>query len=280
MVHYTEDISRKVNESLNVINKHTDYKPKIAIILGTGLNDLASIIDIETEIPYEEIPHFSKSFVEFHQSKLIFGKISGKKVVAMQGRYHYYEGRSMQEITHPVRVMKALGVEALIISNAAGSMNPEIKNADIALIEDHINLLGQNPLIGLSSDDLGKRFTDMTEPYKHKFINEFQKIAVENNIKIHKAVYVAMTGPSLETRAEYKFLRIIGADVVGMSTVPECIMANHLNMDVVGITIVTDECYPETLKPISIKEVLANGKRAEPKLTLLIQKFIENFDLI
>jgi purine-nucleoside phosphorylase len=277
MVQYTEDITRKVKESLNVIKKHTDSEPKIAIILGTGLNDLANFIEIETEIPYEEIPHFSKSFVEFHQSKLIFGKISGKQVVAMQGRYHYYEGRSMQEITHPVRVMKQLGAETLIISNAAGSMNPEIKNADIVLIEDHINLLGQNPLIGLSSDDLGPRFTDMSEPYHHKYIKEFQNIAEENNIKIHKAVYVAMTGPSLETRAEYRFLRLIGADVVGMSTVPECIMANHLNIKVVGITIVTDECDPETLKPINITEILANGKAAEPKLTLLIQKFIEKY---
>jgi purine-nucleoside phosphorylase len=277
MVQYTEDITRQVNESLGVIRNHTDRKPEIAIILGTGLNDLAKNIEIENAIPYEEIPHFSKSFVEFHQSRLLFGKISGKNIVAMQGRYHYYEGRSMQEITHPVRVMKALGAKLLIISNAAGSMNPDIKNSEIALIEDHINLLGQNPLIGLSSDDLGPRFTDMSEPYKQKLINEFIKIAEDNNIKIHKVVYVAMTGPSLETRAEYKFLRMIGADVVGMSTVPECIMANHLGMDVVGISIVTDECNPDDLKPISIKEVLENAEKAEPKLTLLIKKFIEKY---
>jgi purine-nucleoside phosphorylase len=277
MVQYTEDITRQVNESLGVIRNHTDRKQEIAIILGTGLNDLAKNIEIENAIPYEEIPHFSKSFVEFHQSRLLFGKISGKNIVAMQGRYHYYEGRSMQEITHPVRVMKALGAKLLIISNAAGSMNPDIKNSEIALIEDHINLLGQNPLIGLSSDDLGPRFTDMSEPYKQKLINEFIKIAEDNNIKIHKVVYVAMTGPSLETRAEYKFLRMIGADVVGMSTVPECIMANHLGMDVVGISIVTDECNPDDLKPISIKEVLENAEKAEPKLTLLIKKFIEKY---
>lgn len=274
MVNYTEDISRQIKESLRVIKKHTTLEPEIGIILGTGLNDLAKKIEIESEIPYEEIPHFSRSLIEFHESKLIFGKIKNKDIVAMQGRYHYYEGWSMQQITHPIRVLKDIGVNTLIISNAAGSMNNIIRNSDIMLIEDHINLIGDNPLRGLSSDDLGPRFTDMSEPYKLKFINEFENIAKNNNIKIHKGVYVAMTGPSLETRAEYRFLKIIGADVVGMSTVPECIVANHLGMDVVGLSIVTDECYPEDLKPLILEDVLANAEKAEPKLTLLISEFI------
>lgn len=275
MVNYTEDITRQVKESLRVIKKHTTIEPKIGIILGTGLNDLAKKIKIESEIPYEEIPHFSRSLIEFHKSKLIFGKIADKDIVAMQGRYHYYEGWDMQQITHPIRVLKKIGVDTLIISNAAGSMNNIIRNSDIMIIEDHINLIGDNPLRGLSSDDLGPRFTDMSEPYKLKFINEFENIAKNNNIKIHKGVYVAMTGPSLETRAEYRFLKLIGADAVGMSTVPECIVANHLGMDVVGLSIITDECYPEDLKPLVVEDVLANAEKAEPKLTLLISEFIE-----
>lgn len=264
------------NETLKVIRKRTDKNYKIGIILGTGLGGLVKEIDIEHQIDYSELPHFPLSTVESHHGKLIFGKIGGKDVVVMQGRFHYYEGYSMQQITYPVRVMKLLGVETLLVSNACGGMNPDYRRGDIMIMVDHINLLGDNPLIGKNEEEFGPRFPDMSEPYNFDLINLTLKIAEKNKIKVQKGVYVAVPGPNLETRAEYKFLRNIGADVVGMSTVPENIVANHMGMKVLGISIVTDECFPETLKPVNVQEIIAVAMEAEPKMTLLMKEVIKS----
>lgn len=264
------------NETLKVIRKRTDKDYKIGIILGTGLGGLVKEIDIEYQIDYSELPHFPLSTVESHHGKLIFGKIGGKDVVVMQGRFHYYEGYSMQQITYPVRVMKLLGVETLLVSNACGGMNPNYRRGDIMIMVDHINLLGDNPLIGKNEEEFGPRFPDMSEPYNSDLINLTLKIAEKNKIKVQKGVYVAVPGPNLETRAEYKFLRNIGADVVGMSTVPENIVANHMGMKVLGISIITDECIPETLKPVNVQEIIAVAMEAEPKMTLLMKEVIKS----
>jgi purine-nucleoside phosphorylase len=269
---------KKIKESTVFINNQSDVIPEIGIILGTGLGGLARDIEIDAELQYDKIPNFPISTVEFHQGKLLLGKLSGKSVVAMQGRFHYYEGYSMQEITFPVRVMKYLGIKILLISNACGTVNPLFRKGDIMVIEDHINLLGSNPLIGLNHNSLGPRFPDMSQPYSQKLIFLVEKIALENKIKLQKGVYAAMTGPSLETRAEYRFLRLIGADVVGMSTVPEVIVARHMNVDVLGLSIITDECFPDKLKPIDIEDIIATANNAEPNLTLLLKELIKELD--
>lgn len=264
----------KINETLKVIRERTDKNYEIGIILGTGLGGLVQEIEIEHEIDYSELPHFPLSTVESHHGKLIFGKLANKEVVAMQGRFHYYEGYSMQQITYPVRVMKMLGVNNLLVSNACGGMNPLFKRGDIMLIVDHINLLGDNPLIGPNEDELGPRFPDMSEPYNHGLIQIAENVALRNNIKIQKGVYVAVSGPNLETKAEYRFLRTIGADVVGMSTVPENIVANHMGMKVLGISIITDECFPEALQPVNVEEIIAAAMDAEPKMTTIMKEVI------
>jgi purine-nucleoside phosphorylase len=215
------------------------------------------------------------STVESHKGKLIFGTIGQKKVVAMQGRFHYYEGYSMQQIVYPVRVMKYLGVETLLVSNACGGMNPLFKRGDVMLMVDHINLLGDNPLIGKNYDELGPRFPDMSEPYSLDLIGLAEEIAIENKVKLQKGVYVAVPGPNLETKAEYRFLRGIGADVVGMSTIPEDIAANHMGMKVLGISIITDECFPDALKPVNVEEIIATAMEAEPKMTLIMKEVIK-----
>lgn len=272
----TNVLKENLDDSYSFIRTKTDSKPKIGIILGTGLEDLAKKIESELVIPYTDIPHFPISTVDFHKGQLIFGKLSNKEVVAMQGRFHYYEGYTLNEITFPVRIMKMLGVKILIISNACGSMNPSIKARSIMLIDDHINLLGNNPLIGLNDDTLGPRFVDMSEPYSKRLIGMVEGIASDRKINIQKGVYVAMSGPSLETRAEYKFLRMIGADVVGMSTVPENIVARQLGMEVLGLSVITDECDPMNLKPVDIKEILYNASFAEPDLTTIIIDLIKD----
>lgn len=274
-------------EALSFIRKHTNAKPKIGIILGTGLN-IGDIIEekenigrssypglsIETVIPYEEIPYFPLSTVESHSGKLAFGKMSEKSVVVMQGRFHFYEGYTMQQITFPIRVMKLLGVKTLLISNACGSMNPYFRKGELMLIEDHINLLGMNPLIGAHENDFGPRFPDMSEPYSLNLIKIAEKIGMEKRIKLNKGVYAAMTGPSLETRSEYRFLRMIGADVVGMSTIPENIVARQMDIDVLGISVITDECYPDALKPANIDDIIETAKSAEPQLTILLKEIV------
>ncbi|NUN10394.1 MAG: purine-nucleoside phosphorylase [Ignavibacteriaceae bacterium] len=270
-----KSLKERLEETLYVIKKHTGDTYPVGIILGTGLGGLVKEIDIKHEIDYAELPHFPLSTVESHHGKLIFGELGGKKVVVMQGRFHYYEGYSMQQITYPVRLMKKLGVETLLVSNACGGMNPLYRLGDIMLMVDHINLLGDNPLIGKNEDDFGVRFPDMSEPYSLKLVALAEEIAMENKIKVHKGVYVAVPGPNLETRAEYRFLRGIGADVVGMSTVPENIVANHSGIKVFGVSIITDECFPDNLKPVKLEEVIEAAMLAEPKMTLIMKEVIK-----
>lgn len=269
------NLMEKINETLEVIKQNVKDDYEIGIILGTGLGGLVKEISIDHEIDYGELPHFPLSTVESHHGKLIFGTIGNKKVVAMQGRFHYYEGYSMQQITYPVRVMKFLGVKTLLVSNACGGMNPIYRRGDVMLMLDHINLLGDNPLIGPNDDKLGPRFPDMSEPYDLKLIELAEKVALENKIKVHKGVYVAVAGPNLETKAEYRFLRSTGADVVGMSTIPENIVANHMGMRVLGFSIITDECFPDALKPVNVEEIIAAAMEAEPKMTLIMKEVIK-----
>ncbi len=264
----------QINDALKVIRTKTESRPAIGIILGTGLGGLAKEISKEAEIDYGSIPHFPVSTVESHHGKLIFGTLAGKHVVAMQGRFHYYEAYSLQQITFPVRVMKFLGVNTLLISNAGGALNPDFRKGDIMIISDHINLLGDNPLIGPNDDTLGPRFPDMSEPYNREMISLAEQAARDLKIKVQKGVYAAMQGPNLETAAEYRFLRIIGADAVGMSTVPEDIVAVHMDMRVLGFSILTDECFPEMLKPVSLEEVIAVAKEAEPRMTAVMKEVV------
>lgn len=268
------ELRSNINEAVQFLRTKTSAEPPIGIILGTGLGGLVHEIKVETTIDYSDIPHFPVSTVESHKGKLIFGTLGGKQVVAMQGRFHYYEGYTMQQVTFPVRVMKFLGVKTLLISNAAGGMNPLFVKGDVMLITDHINLLGDNPLIGTNDDTLGPRFPDMTEPYTKELIALAEKVALDLKIRLQNGVFVAVTGPNLETRAEYRFLRGIGADVVGMSTVPEVIVAVHQSMRVLGFSIVTDECFPDALKPVSLQEVIAVATKAEPKLTSIMKDVV------
>lgn len=270
------DFRAKRDEALAYIQSKTDFRPDFLIILGTGLGRLASQIQVATSIPYNEIPHFPVSTVESHAGRLLFGTLSGKKVVAMQGRFHYYEGYSMQQIVFPVRVLKALSVNTLLVSNACGGMNPNFRRGDIMCITDHINLIGDNPLIGANDNELGPRFPDMSEPYTRSLIEVADTVALSKGIKMHHGVYVAVSGPNLETRAEYRFLRQIGGDVVGMSTVPEVITAIHMGMKVLGISVITDECFPDSLKAVEMKEILEAADMAEPKMTSVIMGVLEH----
>ena len=267
---------KNIDETSQFLKKNTGVTPEIGIILGTGLGGLVMEIDIKTSLSYKDIPNFPLSTVETHAGKLICGYLGKKSVIAMQGRFHYYEGYSMQQIVFPVRVMKKLGIHTLLISNASGGMNPLFRRGDLMVIEDHINLLGDNPLIGPNLDEFGTRFPDMSEPYSRKLIRLAEKIAVENGIKIQQGVFVAVSGPNLETRAEYRYLRAIGADAVGMSTVPETIAAVHAGLQVLGISVITDECFPEALKPVNINEIIETANQAEPKLTLIMRRVIES----
>jgi purine-nucleoside phosphorylase len=242
-------------------------KPEVGIVLGTGLGKLVKYITIEKTIDYTDIPNFPVSTVESHKGKLIYGDLNGKKVVAMQGRFHYYEGYSFQEITFPIRVLKMLGVKNLLLSNACGAMNPDFKKGNLMLIDDHINLQPGNPLIGHNLDILGPRFPDMSQPYSATINNKIEDIAQKEGVTLYKGVYVAVMGPNLETRAEYRFLRGIGADVVGMSTVPEVIVANHMSLSCAAISVITDECDPDNLHPVTIQEIIAVAEKAEEKMT-------------
>jgi purine-nucleoside phosphorylase len=269
------DTMKNIHESVQFIRTKTKTEPSIGIILGTGLGALVREIQKEIEIDYTQIPHFPLSTVESHAGKLIFGTLGGKSVIAMQGRFHFYEGYTMQQITFPVRVMKMLGVTRLLVSNACGGMNPQYRPGEIMIIDDHINLLGDNPLRGKNEDTLGPRFPDMSQPYSKKMIDLAQQIALNEQIKTHKGVFVAVMGPNLETRAEYRFLRSIGADVVGMSTVPEVIIANHMGMQCCGFSIITDECFPDSLQPVDLPKILKIANETEPKLTILMKKLVE-----
>ena len=264
----------RIKETKQYIQTKSNLKPEIGIILGTGLGGLVADIDISSELVYSDIPNFPVSTVESHAGKLIFGKIAGKDVIVMQGRFHYYEGYSMQEITFPVRIMKELGIKVLLISNASGGMNPQFSKGDLMILNDHINLLGSNPLIGSNLEEYGPRFPDMSEPYSKRLIALAEKVALENQLKVQKGIFIAVPGPNLETKAEYRFLRLCGADCVGMSTVPEDIVAVHSGIEVLGISVITDECFPDALQPVNVDEIIEVANKAEPKLTLLMKEVI------
>lgn len=248
--------------------------PRAGIILGTGLGGFAGEIDADAVIPYCDLPYFAQSTVATHAGQLVCGRVAGVPVVAMEGRFHYYEGYSMQQITFPVRVMKALGAAALIVSSACGGMNPNYASGDIVVLQDHINLMGDNPLRGPNDERLGPRFPDMCWPYDRSFIETVESIALEERIRLHRAVYVAVTGPNLETRAEYRFLRGAGADVVGMSTVPEVLVGVHAGLRILALSVVTDLCLPDALEPADIAKIIATANRSEPLLRKLVRRFV------
>lgn len=265
---------KKIYEAVQFIQLHTSIQPVVGVILGSGLGSFAGEIEKESEIPYAEIPHFPVSTVEGHQGKLIFGHINGKPVVAMAGRFHYYEGYEVKDVVFPVRVMKFLGVKTLLVSNAAGGTNPDFNVGDLMLITDHISMFTPNPLIGKNEKDLGPRFPDMSEPYKKHLIAKAKSIAATNNIPLKEGVYLSVTGPTFETRAEYKMIRLLGADAVGMSTVQEVAVAVHMGMEVFGISVITDVGIREEENTITHEEVLEAAKQAEPRLTLIFKELI------
>ena len=261
-------------EAVEYIQSKYHNTPQFGIILGTGLGKLVDEMDVECTIDYRNIPYFPVSTVESHSGKLIFGMLSGKRVVVMQGRFHYYEGYSAQQITFPVRVMKLLGIEKLFISNACGGVNPDHEVGELMIIKDHINLHPDNPLRGPNLDELGPRFPDMSEPYDLEMISQAQEIAKKNRIKVHTGVYASVTGPNLETPAEYKFIRILGADVVGMSTIPETLVARHMNIPVFAISVVTDLGVDGRIEKITLDHVLAAANKAEPSMALIFRELI------
>ena len=274
MINNTLDLYSTIQEAVTAVRSHVSTSPAttpaVGIILGTGLGGLVHSMQVHHTVDYAQIPHMPVSTVESHAGRLLFGTVHGVEVVVMQGRFHLYEGYTAKQVTFPVRVMKFLGVRTLIVSNACGGLNPLYRKGDVMVIDDHINLLGDNPLIGPNDDRLGPRFPDMSEPYSQRLISTLQSVALERKHSIHRGVYAAVAGPNLETRAEYRFLRTIGADVVGMSTVPETIVARHMGVDVLGLSIVTDECFPDALEPVTLQDVLAAAAIAEPVLTDLI----------
>ena len=271
----TLPLFQQVQNASSVVRTRTRLQPRVGIVLGTGLGGLADEISVDTAIPYQEIPGFPLSTVESHAGRLLLGRLGATPVVAMQGRFHRYEGYSLAEVTFPVRVMHALGAETLIVSNACGGMNPLWSPGDLVLLSDHINLLGDNPLIGTNDERLGPRFPDMSAPYDPELRAVARMVALELGIVLREGVYVAVPGPNLETRAEYRMLRTIGADVVGMSTVPEVIVAAHAGMRTVGISIITDQCLPDALEPANIERIIETARRAEPSLTRLISGLVE-----
>ncbi len=266
----------QIEDACEFIGKQWGKNPQAGIILGTGLGPLAEQIDVEASIDYETIPHFPKSTATSHRGRLVCGNLCGLSVMAMEGRFHMYEGYPLKQITLPVRVMKHMGAELLVVSNAAGGMNPYYRDGDIVVIEDHINLMGDNPLIGINDDRLGPRFPDMCEPYDLALVDEALAIARRDNIVAHKGVFVAVAGPNLETRAEYRFLRTIGADVVGMSTVPEVITAVHCGLKTVAFSVITDMCLPDALKPANVDHIIATANDAEPRLRALVTGILDH----
>ena len=265
----------RIETAAAVVRKRSSVRPDVAIILGTGLGGLAEQIDVEASIPYEQIPGFPLSTVETHAGRLLLGRLGKRSVVAMQGRFHRYEGYGLAEVTFPVRVLHALGARSLIVSNACGGMNPLWAPGDLVLLSDHINLLGDNPLVGANDERLGPRFPDMSAPYDPELRALARAAALDLGIVLREGVYLAVPGPNLETRAEYRMLRTMGADVVGMSTVPEVIVANHTGMRTLGISIITDQCLPDALEPADIGRISATARRAEPSLTRLISALVE-----
>lgn len=265
---------KKIVETTEYIHRHFNEQPAVGIVLGTGLGGLVKEMDVKCTLEYKDIPNFPVSTVESHSGKLIFGKLGGKTVVAMQGRFHFYEGYSLEQVTFPIRVMKMLGVKRLLVSNASGGVNPDFEVGEIMFVNDHINLFPSNPLIGKNMDELGPRFPDMSEPYDKKMLKLAHEIARENNIKVAEGVYAGLTGPSLETPAEYKYIRTIGADTVGMSTVPEVIVARHMDIPVFAVSIITDLGVPGKIKKINVAEIIAVANRQEPKMTIIMKELV------
>lgn len=265
-----------IEQTTSYLQQRGFENPEIGIILGTGLGKLLDEMEIIHEVSYNHIPHFPTATVEFHKGKLIYGIIEGKKAVVMQGRFHYYEGYSLKDVTFPVRIMHQLGVEKLLVSNASGAINTNFKKGELMLIDDHINLLGDSPLAFKGVSKYGERFVDMSAPYDQEMGEILKKTAKENNINLHEGVYASVVGPQLETRAEYRYLKIIGADAVGMSTVPEIIVANHLKLPVVAVSVLTDECDPDHLKPVDIQEIMAMAAKAEPQMITLFKELIKS----
>jgi purine-nucleoside phosphorylase len=268
-------LPEKITETVDFLKKKGINNPQTGIVLGTGLGKMVNEIEIIHEIEYNEIPHFPLSTVESHSGKLIYGKIGQRMVLAMQGRFHYYEGYSLQEVTLPIRVMKQLGINELLLSNAAGALNLDFAKGDLMLLDDHINFIPDNPLRGKNHDDLYSRFPDMSQPYSEKLNSKIESIAQNENIKIQKGIYVAVMGPNLETRAEYRMFSQY-ADAVGMSTVPEVIVANHMKLPCAAISVLTDECDPDNLKPAVLEDILEVAARSEVKLTKLFVELIKN----
>ena len=269
-------MKKYINETVDYLKEKGFDNPEIGIILGTGLGQLTAEIDITAEVSYNHIPNFPTATVEFHKGKLIFGTLEGKKVIVMQGRFHLYEGYSLQDVTYPVRVMEQLGIKTLLVSNASGAINLDFKKGELMLIDDHINLQGNSPLAFKGVEEFGERFVDMSQPYSLDLNTKFKAIAKANNINLHEGVYASVFGPQLETRAEYRMLKIIGADAVGMSTVPEIIVANQLNLNVAAISVLTDECDPNNLQKVNIAEIIAMATKAEPEMIVLFRELIKS----
>ncbi len=269
-------MKKYIDESVDFLLQRGFEAPEIGIILGTGLGQIIDHVDIIAEMSYNHIPNFPTATVEFHKGKLIYGELGGKKVILMQGRFHLYEGYSLKDVTFPVRVMHGLGVKTLLVSNASGAINLNFKKGEIMLIDDHINLQGGSPLAFKGVEQLGERFVDLSAPYDSKLNSKLEAIAVDQNITLHKGVYASVVGPQLETRAEYRYLKIIGADAVGMSTVPEIIVANHLGLPVSALSVLTDECNPDDLKPVDIEDIIAHAVKAEPNMITLFTELIKS----
>lgn len=270
-----QQLGEKVREAAAMVRSFTAETPQVGIVLGTGLGSLADRIENAVRIPYEQIPHFPTSTVDTHAGEIVLGTLAGVHVVALSGRFHFYEGYTLQQVTFPIRVARELGIHTLIVSNAAGGLNPQFRTGDLMLISDHINLLGDNPLIGPNDDSLGPRFPDMCEPYTQSLLDLAETKALELGIKTQRGVYLACSGPCLETRAEYRFMRLIGADAVGMSTVPEVIVAVHSGLKVLGFSAITDECFPDALEPVNIEKIIATANAVEPILTKLVVAVLE-----
>ncbi len=268
-------MTKYIDETTEYLQDKGFNNPEIGIILGTGLGQLIDEIEVLKEVSYNHIPNFPTATVEFHKGKLIYGLLEGKKVIVMQGRFHLYEGYSLRDVTYPVRVMEKLGIKTLLVSNASGAINLNFKKGELMLIDDHINLQGSSPLAFKGVEQLGERFVDMSAPYDLEINKSFEAIAKDKSIKLHKGIYVSVVGPQLETRAEYRMLKLIGADAVGMSTVPEIIVANHLKLKVAAVSVLTDECDPDNLKPVNIAEIIAMAAKAEPEMIILFKELIK-----
>lgn len=273
--HALHGLFEKINSAADAVRARTRVRPRFGVILGTGLGDLADAMDVDAAVPYADIPHFVPSTVEGHKGNFVLGTLGGAPIVAMQGRLHYYEGYTMQDVTFPVRVMRALGVEELIVFNAVGGMNPHLDLGDIVAVTDHINLMGDNPLIGWNDDRLGDRFPDMSEPYTRACRARAEAVAIELGTPLRRGVLVAVAGPNLETAAEYRFLRRVGADIVGMSMVPETLVAVHAKMRVLGLCVVTDLCRPDALEAVDIPRIIATAQSAEPRLRRIIIEYLK-----